>query len=86
MTSYERESIEFLPVTVTVDGQPVTAGVTFCIAPQSARPTEFAAPVTLGGKIGVMIQGLTPGGYRIWAKVTSNPETPVINCGYITVT
>ena len=86
MTTYERESIEFQPVTVTVDGVAVTDGVTFCIAPPSERPTRFTPPTTLGGKIGVMVQGLTPGGYRIWARILSNPEQPIINCGYISVT
>jgi len=86
MTSYERETVEFQPVTVTVNGQPVTTGVTFCIAPQAERPVTYTPPVTLGGSIGVMIQGLTPGGYRIWAKVDSNPEQPVINCGFISIT
>jgi hypothetical protein len=86
MTSYERETIEFQAVTVTVDGVAVTDGVTFCIAPQSERPALFTAPATLAGNIGVMIQDLQPGGYRIWARVESNPEQPVINCGYISIT
>jgi len=86
MSSYERESIEFQPVTVTVDGEAVTDGVTFAITPNGARPLAYVAPTTVDGKIGVMIQGLTPGMYRVWAKVVSTPETVVINCGTVIVT
>lgn len=86
VSSYERESTEFQPVTITVDGTVTTAGVTFCVAPNGTRPATFVAPTTVNGKIGVMVTGLQPGIYRVWAKVTSNPETPVLNCGYITIT
>ena len=85
MSSYERESIEFQPVTVTVDGDVVADGVTFAITPNGTRPLVYAAPTTVDGKIGVMIQGLTPGLYSVWAKVASTPETVVMKCGTITV-
>jgi hypothetical protein len=86
VNSYERESVEFQPVTITVDGTAVTTGVTFCLAPDGVRPVTFAAPATVAGKIGVLVTGLTPGAYRVWAKIASNPETPILNCGYITIT
>lgn len=86
VNSYERESTEFQAVTITVDGTPVTSGVTFCVAPDGTRPATFTAPTTVAGKIGVLITGYQPGVYRVWAKVTSNPEIPVLNCGYITIT
>jgi len=87
MTTFERESIEFQPVTVTLDGQPVnTAILALAIVPHGSRPTTFTAPTIINGKPGVMIQGLTPGVHKIWAKVTSNPETPILACGYITIT
>jgi hypothetical protein len=84
--SYERESIDFQPVTITVDGAAVTTGVQVALTPNGTRPTVWDNPVTVAGKIGVMVQGLTPGLYTIWAKVTSAPETPVLNCGYVNVT
>jgi hypothetical protein len=83
---YPRETVEFIPVTVTVDGTPVTTGVQFAVVADGVRPTTFSAPVTLSGKIGVLISGLAAGNYRIWAQVTAAPETPVIECGYITIT
>jgi hypothetical protein len=86
VNSYERETTEFQPVTITVDGASVTTNVTFCLAPDGVRPVTFTAPATVAGKIGVLVTGLTPGAYRVWAKITSNPETPILNCGYITIT
>ncbi|MDF9748644.1 hypothetical protein M2428_000074 [Arthrobacter sp. ES3-54] len=83
---YERESIEFQPVTVTVDGAVVTTGVTFAITPHSDRPVTYIAPTTVAGKTGVMVQGLTPGLHAVWAKVASTPEAVVINCGTIIIT
>ena len=84
--SYPRETVEFLAVTVKVDGVEVLEEVTFCVALSGARPGVFVAPSTLDGKIGVLITGLLPGYYVVWAKVTSNPEIPVINCGAFQVT
>jgi len=85
MNIYERESIEFQPVTVTVNGAPVTTGVTFAITRNGTRPLAYTAPTTVDGNIGVMVQGLTHGLYDVWAKVNSTPEAVVINCGYISV-
>jgi len=85
-TSYPRESVEFQPVTVTVDGAPVTTGVQFCITSHGLRPVTWVAPTTLDGKIGVMVTGFTPGLYDVWAQITSSPEFPVIDCGIISVT
>ena len=85
MNIYERESIEFQPVTVTVNGTPVTTGVTLAITPNGTRPLTYTAPTMVDGKIGVMVQGLTHGLYDVWAKVNSTPETVVMNCGYISV-
>lgn len=84
---YPRETVEFQPVTVTVDGVAVTTGVQFAIVNREAgtRPTTWTAAVALSGEIGVMITGLTPGFWEVYAQITSTPETPVIDCGYIQV-
>ena len=78
---FQRESIEFCPVSITVNGTAVTTGVTFNIASSGDRPGTFGTAVTLGTAIGVMVTSLSPGGYAVWAKVVSSPETPVLNCG-----
>jgi hypothetical protein len=81
-TGYPRETVEFQPVVVTVDGATVTTGVTFAVLAPGNRPvTGWAAATTLGGKIGFMITGMAPAIYAVWAKVASSPETPVIYCG-----
>lgn len=82
---YQRETVEFIPVTVTVDGVPVTSGVEFAVTSGGARPTSWAAPVTIDGQIGVMTSQQPLGRYTVWARISSAPETPVICCGYYTV-
>jgi hypothetical protein len=86
LNSYPRETVEFLPVTVTVNGVVTTTGVTFADVPSGTRPVTFTTPTTLSGRIGVMVQGYPPGARDIYAKVASNPEVPVIYCGTYTVT
>lgn len=78
---FQRESVEFQPVTVTVAGVAVTSGVTFCVTAEDERPVTFSAATTLSGQIGVMVTTLSPGTYRVWAKISSSPETPVLDCG-----
>lgn len=84
--AYPRESVEFQPVTVTRDGVVITSGLSFAIVPDGDRPVTFTAAEILGGETGVMIQGLERGTYRIFAKITSAPEVPVIDCGYFYIT
>lgn len=84
--AYPRESVEFQPVTVTRGGVVLTTGLTFAIVPDGERPATFSPATTLGTETGVMIQGLARGTYRIFAKVTSAPEVPVIDCGYFYIT
>lgn len=81
---FQRETIEFLPVEVTLDGVAVTAGVELAITAGVARPTTWAAPTSLGGRIGVLIgNGQAVGVYTVWARITDagSPEVPVIVLG-----
>ena len=80
---FQRETYEFLPVAVTVNGSAVTVGVEFAIVDLSTRPSTFGSAVTLGTAVGVMVAGtaLGVGTYRVFGKVTSSPEIPVIDCG-----
>jgi hypothetical protein len=82
---FPRETVEFQPVTITLNGVAVITGVTFSVVKGSLRPGTFVAPTTLNGKIGVMVTGLTAGTYHVWAQITSSPETPVIDGGYFTI-
>ncbi len=85
-TIIPRESLEFLPITVTVDGAPVTANVKVCVTGPSERPNTWVPPETVDGQIGVMTVPGTAGTFRVWAQVTDMPEIPVIYCGYYRMT
>lgn len=79
---FERETTEFVPVTVTVDGAITTTAVQFAVTDAfTERPVTWVNAVIIGGKTGFMLQGRAVGSYRVWAKVTDAPETPVIDCG-----
>ena len=83
--SYPRETVEFQPVTVTINGTAVTTGVTLAVVTAGSRPVTFSTPTTIGPNIGVMVTGLTPGAWEVYAKVASSPEIPVILCGWFQV-
>lgn len=84
--TYPRETVEFQPVEVKVDGAVVTDGVQLALTTGSDRPTDWNDPTVVAGGIGVMVEGLAVGTYHVWAKVTSSPETPVVDCGTFRVT
>lgn len=78
---YPRETVEFLPVNITVDGAPVTSGVELSRTFGAERPTLWETPTSLGGKIGILLTAEATGYHTVWARITSAPETPVINAG-----
>jgi hypothetical protein len=81
VSNYPRETIEFQPIDITVDGAPAVAAQ-YQLTTGSARPSGAWTNVTaLGGKVGFLITGLAVGRYLVWAKLTSAPETPVILVG-----
>ena len=86
LNALPRETVEFLPVPITVGGVAVLTGVTFAVVAEGTRPATWVAPTTLDDEIGVMVSGFAPGYWRVFAKVASSPETPVIDCGYFQIT
>ena len=84
---YPRESVEFQPILVTLDGVPVTTAVETAVLLPSARPAEsdWVTAYALDGDIGVLIQNLATGTWNVWARITDSPEIPVINCGSFVV-
>lgn len=82
---YVQETLEHLPIKVKVDGVQVFVGIEVCIVPFGARPVGWSAAILLSGKIGVMLTGLALGTWVIYARVASNPETPVILVGHIKI-
>lgn len=81
MNRYPRESVEFQPVEVTLDGEPITDGIEVSITTGTARPTVWQDAITVDDKTGFMVEGFAVGRYKVWVRVTSTPETPVIECG-----
>jgi hypothetical protein len=80
--AYPRESVEFQPVKVTRDGSTVTEDLSYAVVLDGHRPETFTPATIVGTDTGVMVSGLAPGTYRIYAKMTAGPEIPVIDCGY----
>ena len=83
-----RETIEWVgPVTVTADGEPATA-VELALLPLGTRPAGdvWQAPLVLDGGQGLLVNGLAPDRYVLWARVTDAPETPVLEVGTVRVT
>lgn len=73
------ETLEFVPLTVTVSGSAVTTGIEFAVLPEGARPQEadWSNADLLEGASGVLISGLAAGYYWVWVRVTASPEVPV---------
>lgn len=80
--AYPRESVEFQPIQVTLDGSPVTSGVSYAVVRDGQRPVTFTPGVEQFGLTGVMVGGFAPGTYRVYAQLTTGTEVPVIDCGY----
>lgn len=73
MNSYERETVEFLEVIVTLDGALTTAGIKTAVT-TGERPTAWSPAVIVDGKAGLMVEGRSPGVYTVWAQVTAGAE------------
>lgn len=84
--TYPRETVEFQPVVVKVDNVITTINVKFCITLFGDRPEAFIDPSVLDADIGVLVTGLAPGTYTVWAKILNVPEQPVIDCGKFDIT
>lgn len=86
-----RESVEYIELTVTVDGAPRTDGVQVAITTGSDRPDDWHAVTVIAGRTLALIgpgtdHPLTPGHYQVWARVTDTPEVPVLSVGRLTIT
>lgn len=86
MIELPRESVEFVPLTVTLDGKPVNQGIELATTQGSARPTVWAPATVLDGKAGLVIDGLPVGEHIVWVRVSSAPEAPVLRCARIRIT
>ena len=89
MNTYPRESVEFeaTQVTASVAGVAtiITTGVSFAVTTELGRPTTYTPAIILNGQTGFMVGNYTVGQWHKWARVDSFPETPVIDCGWFTI-
>lgn len=80
--SYPRETNVVQWLTVELKGEPVDpAIVTLAAVPGKVRPTSWVAPILDAGhpdQVGIRVQSLAVGHYRVFAKVDSDLEDPVI--------
>lgn len=82
LNEYPRETGEFIPLVVTVDGVATTTDVETALTPAGTRPTVWTAAVVDDGRVGFTLTGQTVGVYQVWARV----GTIVVDCGFIRVT
>jgi hypothetical protein len=74
---WKNETLTLLDVVATL----TTMSLRDTSTSQCSTPLTFVAPTTLDAKIGFLVTGMAPGRYQVFAKVSSVPETPVIDCG-----
>lgn len=88
MNEYPRETLELVWASVTArgTGTPVTSGVKLAVSKLGERPESWTDPTVEGDKLGVMIDQLEPGYYKMWAQASVPPEAPVMECGIFLVT
>lgn len=85
--TYPQETKEFQPIRVRVDGVEVLTGVEVAVVAPSARPTTWVAPSIMeSGQLAILVDGIAPGSWNVWAKVTTVDEAAVIYCGNFKVT
>lgn len=84
---YPRESIEYWVFPpVAVEGTPVTS-YKYAVTKGVARPTTWATPETVDGEVAFLLDGTrAPGTYKVFVRVTDDPEIPVIEAGRFTIT
>lgn len=91
INTYLATSKEFQPIVVTktVNGitDTVTQGVQYTVVPKGTPLEEGALQNadTLGGEVGFFTDQLTRGYWEVGAKLSSNPEAPLLSCGIIRI-
>jgi hypothetical protein len=85
MPTIPRESVEYLPVTVTRNGVPVTGGVSFALTSAGQRPVEWTPAVVTQSGTAVLVGGQAPGRYNIWARVRDGDEQVVVDAGVLVI-
>lgn len=86
--SLPRESVEYVRLSMEVDGVPVTTGVEVAITAQGQRPETWTTAADVDGPvvlIGVDPYDLAPGSWTVWGRYTDAPEIPVTRLGVLII-
>lgn len=75
------ETSEFEEISVTVDGEPVTAGLSYTLTTGNDRPAAWAPVDIQDGKTGILVHNLDVGEYRVWVRV----GTAVRHAGFLVI-
>lgn len=82
----QRESTEYIYIPITDEqGHTVTDGVEVTLTSSNARPSSWAKPDTVAGRLAILITDHEPGRYRAWARITSGEQRIVIPIGTLTI-
>lgn len=75
-----RETAEWVGP-VTLSGNLGLGVLELAVLPAGDRPLagDWDAPMILDTEPGALVAGLTPGSYRLWARVTAAPEAVVFD-------
>jgi len=91
INTYLATSKEFQPVVVTktVNGvtETVTTGVQVVLVPKGTPLDEGTPQATdeLNGEIGFFTDALTKGYWEVGVTLNTNPEEPLLSCGFIRI-
>lgn len=87
--SIPRESKEWCPFSVKLNGVPIFVDVEVAVLRVDVRPTELMwladPPELVDGSLVIMTGTYAVGDWYIWARVKSNPEETVVLCGKFNV-
>lgn len=84
---YERETNEFQPIVVVVDGVTLTAvtNLSFSITDLSTRPSVWIAAELYGSDVGLWVTDMEVGTYQVWWKYIVGSETIIRRSGQLIV-
>lgn len=69
------------PTTLTLAPGPIS----YAVFKDGGRAVTYTPAVVRQGLFGIVLSGLTAGVWRVWAKPTSAPDAPVVDCGTFTL-
>lgn len=83
--TFQRETVELLPLTVRGPGGELFTDYQTCIAERNTRPSSWKLAVTLDDDTGVMVEGLERGVHIVYVRALGGVENPVRAVGQINV-